>query len=45
MNPYSEDQLIEQPTIALLKEIGWETLKNQRRGFKPRLYSSKFSDH
>ena len=26
MNPYSEDQLIEQPTIHLLKEIGWETL-------------------
>ncbi len=26
MNPYSEDQLIEQPAIGLLKEIGWETL-------------------
>ena len=26
MNPYSEDQLIERPTINLLKEIGWETL-------------------
>ncbi len=26
MNPYSEDQLIEQPAIHLLKEIGWETL-------------------
>ncbi len=26
MNPYSEDQLIEQPAINLLKEIGWETL-------------------
>ncbi len=25
-NPYSEDQLIEQPAINLLKEIGWETL-------------------
>ena len=25
-NPYSEDQLIEQPAIHLLKEIGWETL-------------------
>ena len=24
-NPYSEDQLIEQPTIDLLTEIGWET--------------------
>ena len=29
MNPYSEDQLIEQPAIALLKEIGWETLNCQ----------------
>ena len=26
MNPYSEDQLIEQPAINLLKEIGWEVL-------------------
>ena len=26
MNPYSEDQLIEQPAIGLLTEIGWETL-------------------
>ncbi|MDE0012241.1 MAG: type I restriction endonuclease [Candidatus Poribacteria bacterium] len=26
MNPYSEDELIEQPAIALLAEIGWETL-------------------
>ena len=25
MNLYSEDQLIEQPAIALLKEIGWHT--------------------
>ena len=25
-NPYSEDQLIEQPAINLLTEIGWETL-------------------
>ena len=25
-NPYSEDELIEQPTINLLKELGWETL-------------------
>ena len=25
-NPYSEDQLVEQPAIALLAEIGWETL-------------------
>ena len=25
-NPYSEDELIEQPTINLLAEIGWETL-------------------
>ena len=25
-NPYSEDELIEQPTISLLTEIGWETL-------------------
>ncbi len=24
-NPYSEDELIEQPTINLLTEIGWET--------------------
>lgn len=29
MNPYSEDQLIEQPAINLLKEIGWETLNCQ----------------
>ena len=29
MNPYSEDQLIEQPAIHLLKEIGWETLNCQ----------------
>ena len=28
-NPYSEDQLIEQPAINLLKEIGWETLNCQ----------------
>ena len=26
MNPYSEDELIEQPTIDLLAETGWETL-------------------
>ncbi len=25
MNPYSEDELIEQPAIALLAEMGWET--------------------
>ena len=25
-NPYSEDQLIEQPAIALLADLGWETL-------------------
>ena len=25
-NPYSEDELIEQPTINLLAEMGWETL-------------------
>ena len=25
-NPYSEDELIEQPAIALLAEMGWETL-------------------
>ena len=25
-NPYSEDQLVEQPAIALLEELGWETL-------------------
>ena len=26
MNPYSEDELIEQPTISLLEGMGWETL-------------------
>ena len=26
MNPYSEDELIEQPAINLLEEMGWETL-------------------
>ena len=25
MNPYSEDELIEQPSLAILAEIGWET--------------------
>ena len=25
MNPYSEDELIEQPAIVLLEEMGWET--------------------
>ena len=25
-NPYTEDQLVEQPAIALLAEMGWETL-------------------
>ncbi len=25
MNPYSENQLVEQPAIALLKEMGWHT--------------------
>ena len=25
-NPYSEDQLVEQPAIGLLAEMGWETL-------------------
>ena len=25
-NPYSEDQLVEQPAIALLESLGWETL-------------------
>ena len=29
MNPYSEDQLIEQPAIHLLEDIGWETLNCQ----------------
>ena len=29
MNLYSEDQLIEQPAIQLLEEIGWETLNCQ----------------
>ena len=28
-NPYSEDQLVEQPAIALLAEMGWETLDCQ----------------
>ena len=36
-NPYSEDELIEQPAIALLTEMGWETLNcysefDQREG-------------
>ena len=26
LNPYSEDQLVEQPAIALLAEMGWEPL-------------------
>ena len=26
MNPYSEDQLIEQPAIGILETMGWETL-------------------
>ena len=26
LNPHSEDQLIEQPAIALLAEMGWETM-------------------
>ena len=26
MNPYSEDQLIEQPAIGILEAMGWETL-------------------
>ena len=25
-NPYSEDQLIEQPAIALMADLGWERL-------------------
>ena len=25
-NPYSEDQLVEQPAIALLAGMGWETM-------------------
>ena len=25
-NPYSEDQLVEQPAIVLLEKLGWETL-------------------
>ncbi len=25
MNDYSEDTLVEQPTIALFAELGWET--------------------
>ena len=29
MKPYSEDQLIEQPAIGLLEDIGWETLNCQ----------------
>jgi hypothetical protein len=24
-NPYSEDHLVEQPALALLSELGWET--------------------
>ena len=26
LNPYSEDQLVEQPAIVLLEKLGWETL-------------------
>ena len=29
MSGYSEDALVEQPAIKLLKELGWETVRNQ----------------
>lgn len=30
---YSEDQLVEQPAIGLLAEIGWQTLSAQDERF------------
>ena len=34
-NPDSEDAAIEQPTIALFKELGWETLNCYHESFGP----------
>jgi type I restriction enzyme, R subunit len=35
INPDSEDAAIEQPTIALFKELGWETLNCYNENFGP----------
>ncbi len=35
INPDSEDAAIEQPTIALFKELGWETLNCYQENFGP----------
>jgi type I restriction enzyme R subunit len=34
-NPYSEDQLVEQPAIGLLAELGWQTLCAREETFGP----------
>ena len=34
-HPYSEDQLVEQPAIALLAELGWATLSGSQEIFGP----------
>jgi hypothetical protein len=35
VNPDSEDAAIEQPTIALFAELGWETLNCYHENFGP----------
>jgi type I restriction enzyme R subunit len=35
LNPDSEDAAIEQPTIALFAELGWETLNCYHETFGP----------
>ena len=35
LNPDSEDAAIEQPTIALFAELGWETLNCYHENFGP----------
>ena len=34
-NPYSEDHLVEQPALALLAELGWQTACGSEEAFAP----------
>ena len=33
--PYTEDQLVEQPALALLAELGWQTAGGLEETFAP----------
>lgn len=34
-HPYNEDQLVEQPAIALFAALGWQTLNAMEESFGP----------